>query len=93
MTRSVGRRVVEVARRHNLLCVCDDVYNLLHYNYNQPDAGHPPSRLFSVDRETGHLGNVISNGTFSKTLGPGVRVGWLEVRECIFCQQSRRGAD
>ena len=24
-------------------------------------------------------GNVISNGTFSKILGPGYRVGWLEV--------------
>ena len=24
-------------------------------------------------------GNVISNGTFSKILGPGYRVGWLEI--------------
>ena len=24
-------------------------------------------------------GNVISNGTFSRILGPGYRVGWLEV--------------
>lgn len=26
-----------------------------------------------------YAGNVISNGTFSKIIGPGVRLGWLEV--------------
>ncbi|CAG2053221.1 unnamed protein product, partial [Timema podura] len=57
--------------------VCDDVYNLLYYG----DSASPPRRLFSYDRGTEGFrgGHVISNGTFSKIMAPGVRVGWLEV--------------
>lgn len=40
----------------------------------------PPKRLFAYDSfdDADFKGNVISNGTFSKLLAPGVRVGWIE---------------
>lgn len=40
----------------------------------------PPKRLFSYDsfEDKDFKGNVISNGTFSKILSPGVRIGWME---------------
>ncbi len=69
-------RIVDTARRHDLLVLCDDVYNLL-----CNDGGTPPERLLAYadghDGESG-LGNVVSNGSFSKLLGPGLRLGWLE---------------
>jgi DNA-binding transcriptional MocR family regulator len=70
------RQVVEIAARHGLLVLCDDVYNLLRYNnINEDDTVPPPGRLKALDPH----GLVISNGTFSKILSPGIRLGWLEL--------------
>lgn len=40
----------------------------------------PPKRLFAFDSfdDADFKGNVISNGTLSKILAPGVRIGWME---------------
>lgn len=59
-----------------MLVLTEDVYNLLTFT----DDGVPPPRLFAMDRmdDPEYSGNVISNGTFSKILAPGVRVGWME---------------
>ncbi|KAH8371236.1 hypothetical protein KR093_006712 [Drosophila rubida] len=72
----VCRGIVRLARKFDFLVLCDDVYNILHY------AEKPlHSRLLSYDVRTDgdYVGNVISNGSFSKIIGPGVRLGWLEV--------------
>ncbi|XP_063231477.1 2-aminoadipate transaminase isoform X2 [Bacillus rossius redtenbacheri] len=78
LTFSTGccQSLVEAARRLDLLVVCDDVYNLLCYG----DEVRPPRRLLAYDwgSEGFQGGHVVSNGTFSKIMGPGVRVGWLE---------------
>lgn len=44
------------------------------------DGADPPKRLFAYDsfEDENFKGNVISNGTFSKILSPGVRIGWME---------------
>ncbi|XP_017059112.1 2-aminoadipate transaminase [Drosophila ficusphila] len=72
----VCRGIVQLARKFDFLVVCDDVYNILHY-------GEKPThcRLMSYDdrNDPDFAGHVISNSSFSKILGPGVRVGWLEV--------------
>jgi DNA-binding transcriptional MocR family regulator len=64
-----------LSRKYELLIVCDDVYNLLAF-----EDAVPPKRLFTYDRfdDDDFQGNVISNGTFSKILAPGIRVGWME---------------
>ena len=64
------QQIVRISRENEMLVMCDDVYNLLVYG-DKPQF----SRLKSFDRD----GFVISNGTFSKILAPGVRLGWLEV--------------
>lgn len=71
----ICRALIKLARKHDLLIVCDDVYNMLFY-----DDDSAPKRLLEYDDEndSDFKGNVISNGTFSKILSPGVRVGWME---------------
>jgi len=68
-----GRRLVQLAKKHDVLILCDDVYNLLTYS-----EAKPPPRLFSLDADDPHSGRVISNGSLSKLLSPGFRLGWLE---------------
>ena len=42
------KQLVEIARRHNLLVVAEDVYNLLYFPEPDRDTG-PPKRLFAYD--------------------------------------------
>jgi DNA-binding transcriptional MocR family regulator len=73
------RRIVEIARKYNLLVVCDDVYNLLAFSQDE-ESTHKRKRLFAYDdpSDPNFTGNVVSNATFSKVFGPGLRLGWLE---------------
>ncbi|TPX64353.1 hypothetical protein SpCBS45565_g05957 [Spizellomyces sp. 'palustris'] len=73
LTSTRREQLVQLARKHNVLVVCDDVYNLLHYDSTTP----PPKRVVAYDDLKGS-GNVISNCSFSKIFAPGVRVGWIE---------------
>lgn len=59
-------RLLELARRHNLMIVEDDVFGDLH------PAAHP-LRLAQVDQ----LERVILVGSFSKVLSPAIRVGYI----------------
>uniref|UniRef100_A0A336MC25 CSON013349 protein n=1 Tax=Culicoides sonorensis TaxID=179676 RepID=A0A336MC25_CULSO len=74
-SEETNKKLVELAREYNFLIACDDVYNVLCY-----DSKIPPKRLFAYDSvsDSGYQGNVISNGTFSKILSPGIRLGWME---------------
>jgi 2-aminoadipate transaminase len=60
------RRLVEIARRRELLVLEDNPYGMLRYE------GTPLPTLFSLDG--GEF--VIYLGTFSKILSPGLRLGW-----------------
>src|SRR5207253_688248 len=60
------RRLVELARAHGFLVLADEVYQLLQFTGSAPEAvaAHTDS------------GAVVSLGTFSKILAPGLRLGW-----------------
>jgi 2-aminoadipate transaminase len=58
-------RILEIARRHNVLVVEDNPYGLLGFD------GDPLPALRSMDDE-----GVLYLGSFSKTFAPGFRVGW-----------------
>ena len=68
-------KLVELAQQHGFLVLADEVYNLLHYGKPPP----PPIASFDTSEE----GCVISLGSFSKILGPGLRTGWLQARPPI----------
>ena len=67
------KRLMSLSRQHDFLVVADEVYHFLSY------SGQPP-KPFAADVETG---NVISLGSFSKILAPGLRLGWLQANAGI----------
>jgi DNA-binding transcriptional MocR family regulator len=90
MTRSRREALVRVARKHDALVICDDVYDFLAWAEGTKSKliGHSLQRLVDIDRildggPVDAFGNVVSNGSFSKLLGPGCRVGWAEGSEAF----------
>lgn len=90
---SVRRRtqLVRLARQYDALVVTDDVYDFLQW-YTDPSCTQPKlttavaPRLVDIDRfldggPRDEFGHCMSNGSFSKLLGPGCRVGWVEGTE------------
>ncbi len=70
LTTERRRRIAEIASAANLLVLEDDPYGLVRYE------GEPEPSLFDL---TG--GNVIYSSSFSKTIAPGLRVGWFVLPE------------
>lgn len=74
-------KLINLARKFNMLIICDDVYDLLDYNTTNGIHNYHKKMVY-LDRETlpegEEYGNVLSNATFSKILGPGLRTGWQE---------------
>ncbi len=60
------RRIVELAREHELLVLEDDPYGLVRFE------GEPLPSLFELSG-----GEVTYSSSFSKTIAPGLRVGWF----------------
>jgi 2-aminoadipate transaminase len=96
-TLSEGRRheLVLMADRYGIPIVEDDPYGQLRY-----EGEHIPS-LVVLDRENlrrddGYsIGNVIYLSTFSKTLAPGLRLGWIVAPPEIISKlvQLKQGTD
>lgn len=72
VTLSVERRkvLVEAIRGHELALYEDNPYGELRYE------GEPLPSLLELDLPPDEGGHVVQAGTFSKTLMPGLRVGW-----------------
>src|SRR5216684_7335959 len=66
MTDQAKRRLVELLERHDVPLVEDDVYGELVFE------GPRPRAIKAFDRR----GLVLYCGSYSKTLSPGLRVGW-----------------
>ncbi|CAN5227197.1 PLP-dependent aminotransferase family protein [soil metagenome] len=74
VTLSWERRmeVLEIARENEILVLEDNPYGLLYFDQA------PPQAMRSIEEE-----GVIYLGTFSKTLAPGLRVGWAVAPHAI----------
>jgi 2-aminoadipate transaminase len=87
--------LVQLAERYRIPIVEDDPYGQLRY-----EGEHLPP-LVVLDRETlpreedFKLGNVIYLSTFSKTLSPGLRLGWVVAPPDVIAKlaQLKQGAD
>ena len=62
------QRLAALSREHSFLIAADEVYQLLHY-YD------PPPAALGTMTDTG---SILSLGSFSKILAPGLRLGWIQ---------------
>lgn len=104
MTTQRREALVKLARKHDALIVCDDVYDLLQWQLDGPISSQRPMemrlpRLSDIDRLLGQaendpqgFGHAISNGSFSKIAGPGVRTGWVDATPAFALGLSRTGS-
>jgi DNA-binding transcriptional MocR family regulator len=93
MSLSRRQSFVRIARDFDALIISDDVYDCL--QWDTAVTGTPLDkaimpRLVDIDQEldggtsrfgADTFGNTVSNGSFSKLLGPGCRTGWVEGTE------------
>ncbi len=71
MPQEQRERLVQLAKEYDFIIVADEVYHPLNYTSYAPTP--PKSFAAYIDAE-----NVISLGSFSKILAPGLRIGWLQ---------------
>ncbi|KAJ5834070.1 Pyridoxal phosphate-dependent transferase major region subdomain 1 [Penicillium robsamsonii] len=100
---SLRRReaLVRLARQYDALIVTDDVYDFLQWSpkegeKNFGDRACVP-RIVDVDRcldggPQDEWGHALSNGSFSKLIGPGARTGWAEASEKVAYGLSQTGS-
>lgn len=94
-------KLIDLARRFDMLIITDDVYDMLNYSNYITDSSPlptPTKRIVHLDRETcskpNSFGNTISNATFSKIIAPGLRFGYHEsINEKLSLQLSNGGAN
>lgn len=78
-----ARRLVALAERHDFLVVADEPYVMLGFHPT------PPPCMMAHDEGRGR---VLSLGTFSKILAPGLRLGWVHAAEPLVERFSQHGA-
>lgn len=67
------RQLVRLSGKYNFLIVADEVYHLLAY------TSDPPAPFASYIES----GTVLSLGSFSKILAPGLRLGWVQAKDSL----------
>lgn len=81
LTQERRERLVALSEERGFLVLADEVYHFLNYTIQPP-------RSFGayVDSE-----NIVSLGSFSKILAPGLRLGWLQAHSKIIQRLARCG--
>ncbi len=92
LTRERRRTLVQLARRYGVPIVEDDPYAELRF-----EGEHLPSLLAleGEQQEGAYHGNGIYLGTFSKTMAPGMRLGWVIAPSEVISKlvQAKQGVD
>lgn len=74
LSRARRERVLELSRAHDFAIIEDGAYSDMWF------GEEPPPALTALD----DAGRVVRVGTFSKTVAPGVRLGWLTAPSPIY---------
>ncbi len=81
LTNECRNDIVDLAQKYGFLVVADEVYHLLSY------TAVPPAP-FASKLESGV---VLSVGSFSKILAPGLRLGWIQTSKTLQARLLDRG--
>jgi 2-aminoadipate transaminase len=101
VTLPLGRRweIIAVADRYGIPIIEDDPYGELRYEGEHiPPLVVLDARKLDLVNSNGHNlinGNVIYLSTFSKTLAPGLRLGWMVAPTSVIekCVMAKQGMD
>lgn len=77
-----AHRLIDLAERHDFIVVADEPYPLLSF-------GEPPPCMMSFDDKRGR---VLSLGSMSKILAPGLRLGWAHAEPELLAKLVDHGA-
>jgi len=75
------KKLVQLSQEYNFLIVADEVYQLLAY------TGAPPSPMAKYTEAA----TVLSLGSFSKILAPGLRLGWIQTHPDLMKRLTTNG--
>lgn len=78
-----ARTLVDLAQRHDFLIIADEPYSALRQTEARPG---------SLMRHDQSRARVLSLGSFSKLLGPGLRLGWAHAEPSLIERLSMHGA-
>ncbi len=81
MSAARRKRLIALSQSHDFLIVADEVYQLLSYH------GEPPAPFGTMLAG----GTVLSVGSFSKILAPGLRLGWIQTSNKLVQQLTKAG--
>jgi DNA-binding transcriptional MocR family regulator len=81
LPQSRRRRLLELSHSHGFYLVADEVYHLLGYESGPPTP-------FASYRESETL---LSLGSFSKILAPGLRLGWIQAAPALLQRLANSG--
>nr|WP_255216119.1 PLP-dependent aminotransferase family protein [Pseudenhygromyxa sp. WMMC2535] len=92
-----ARRLIELAEAFDFTIIADEPYALLHYGPSGPGslAGFEAALHAGVDSDLKSdvdSGRVLSLGSFSKILAPGLRLGWAQGSPALIERLSWHGA-
>ncbi|UCF92095.1 MAG: PLP-dependent aminotransferase family protein [Desulfobacterales bacterium] len=73
LAASRRKRLVDLSQKYNFFIVADEVYHLLNYTAAPP----PPMAGYA------EAGTILSLGSFSKILAPGLRLGWIQAQRTL----------
>ena len=81
LSASRRQKLVELSQKHHFLVVADEVYQLLAY------TGTPPAPMAKFTEAA----TVLSLGSFSKILAPGLRLGWIQTHPDLMSRLTTNG--
>jgi 2-aminoadipate transaminase len=82
MSTSDRKRLADLAAKHEILVVADEVYHLLYWGDERRPARmvtwNPRYTTTECHDRNNKLSGCVSVSSFTKIFGPGVRCGWVE---------------